>query len=162
MKTTLFKILCLTLLCSSVSMPVLAGGERVDLSSRTAIYLTGKKAAIDLKNDKYVAAKGTIRVKKSDALSCQGDKCTFNLGIIAFRSPATGTLKTYGQFTGKTLGIVGNTIIFNEGEQTKQQVLPVTLVVGNNIVAFTIDPNKQTAETDENNNSFEVRITVVE
>jgi ABC-type amino acid transport substrate-binding protein len=160
MKTTLFKILCITLLCSSVSMPILAGGDSVDLSSRTAIYFTGRKTSIDLKSDKYVATGGAIRVKKSDALSCQGDKCTFNLGIIAFRSTATATLKTYGQFTGKTLGIVGNTIIFNEGEKTKQQVLPVNLVVGNNIVTFTIDPNKQTAETDENNNSFDVRIVV--
>src|SRR5687767_12202117 len=160
MKNTIFKILCITVLCSIVSIPVLAGGDTVDLSSRTAIYLTGKKTAIDLKNDKYVATGGAIKVKKSDALSCQGDKCTFNLGVIAFRSTATGTLKTYGQFTGKSVGIVGNTVFFNDGEKTKQHVLPVALAVGINVVTFTIDPNKQTAETDENNNSFNVRIVV--
>jgi hypothetical protein len=146
----------LSFVCSAFGRASVA----VDLSLRRAIYLTSSKTAIDLKNDKYVAANNTIKVKKSDAVSCQGDKCIFNLGIIAFRSEGRGTLRTYGQFTGKTLGIVGNTIIFNDGEKTKQHVLPVTLVVGSNVITFTVDPNKQTAETDENNNSVDVRIVV--
>ena len=160
MRTERFKTFCLVVIYLIVTIPAFAGGGGIDLSSRRAIYVTSKNTAIDLKNDKHVVPGGAIKLKKSDAVTCQGDKCTYNLGIIAFRSEASGALKTYGQFSGKTVGIVGNTIFFADGEKTKQHVLPVTLTVGSNIVTFTIDPNKQTAETDENNNSFDVRIVV--
>lgn len=164
MKTKTGKPLCLLVtVLATMSFVCSAFGNAppaVDLSLRQAIYLTASKTAIDLKNDKYVADHSTIRVKRSEAVNCQGDQCIFNLGIIAFRSDGSRALRTYGQFTGKSVGIVGNTIFFNDGEKTKQQVLPVTLIMGNNIVTFTIDPNKQTAETDENNNRVEVRIVV--
>jgi hypothetical protein len=160
MKTKFFLAFGLTILCAMVSPLVLAEGERIDLSSRKAIYLSGNKSVIDLKNDKYVAAGSTIKVKRSDAVSCSGNKCTYGLGAIAFRNGTTNSLQTYGQFTGKTLGIVGNTIIFQNNETTKQQVLPVDLTVGTNAVTFTIDPQNKIAETNETNNSFTVTIIV--
>jgi hypothetical protein len=164
MKTKSRKFLCLlTIGLATISFVCSALGRNnavVDLSLRQAVYLTGSKTTIDLKNDKYVAANNTIKVKKSDAVSCQGDKCTFNLGVLAFRSDGRGTLSTYGQFTGKTIGVVGNTIIFNDSEKIKQHVLPVNLIVGINTITFTMDPNKKTAETDENNNDVAVRIIV--
>ena len=160
MKTKYFVALCMTILCATVSPLVFAEGERIDLSSRQAVYLTGNKSVIDLKNDKYVAAGGTIKVKRSDAVNCSGDKCTYGLGAIAFRSGTKNALQTYGQFTGKTLGIVGNTVSFQNNETTKQQVLPVPLTVGTNAVTFSIDPQNKIAETNESNNSFTVTIIV--
>jgi hypothetical protein len=160
MKTKYFVALCLTMLCTMASPLVFAGGDRIDLSSRQAIYLTGKKSVIDLKTDKYVAAGGAIKVKRSEAVSCSGNKCTYGLGAIAFRTGTKNALQTYGQFSGKTIGIVGNTISFQNNETTKQHLLPVDLVVGANVVTFTIDPQNKIAETNETNNGFNVTIIV--
>ena len=160
MKTKYFVALCLTIFSAMVSPLTFANDDRIDLSSRQAIYLAGKKTSIDLKNDKYVSAGGTIKVKKSEATSCSGDKCTFGLGVIAFRNGTTNAMQTYGQFTGKTFGIVGNTVIFQVNETTKQHILPVNLAVGTNTITFSIDPQNKIAETNENNNSFSVTIIV--
>jgi hypothetical protein len=163
MKTKSGKFVCLLVTLVTLSLVYSALGRNntvEDLSLRRAVYLASSKTEIDLKNDKYVAANSTLKVKKSKALLCQGNKCTFNLGIIAFRSGDDGVLTTYGQFTGKTIGIVGNTISFNAGEKTKQHVLPVELAVGSNEITFTMDPNKKTNETNENNNSITVTIIV--
>ena len=160
MKIKYFVALCMTMLCAVPAPLVCAGSDNIDLSSRRAIYLTGKKSVIDLKNDKYVAAGGTIKVKRSDAVSCSGNKCTYGLGAIAFRNGTTTAMQTYGQFSGNTFGIVGNTISFQNNETTKQHILPVPLTVGTNVVTFTIDPKNKVAETNETNNSFAVTIVV--
>ncbi len=160
MKTKYFLALCATMFCAIGSVLAFASDERVDFSSRQAIYLTGKKTAIDTKNDKYVTAGGTIKVKRSDAVSCSDNKCTYGLGVIAFRTGSQNAIQTYGQFTGKTLGIVGNTVSFQVNETTKQHILPVDLAVGTNAVTFIIDPQHKIAETNENNNSFTVTIIV--
>jgi len=143
-----------------VSPFALAGGPRVDLTTRRAIYVTSSKSEIDLKNDKYVAAGGTITIGRSQGEGCQGNKCTFHLGIIAIKSGGSGTLSTYGQYTVQTLGTSGNTILFADSEATKQQVLPVKLAIGKNVVTFAIDPAKKIVETDETNNSITVTIVV--
>lgn len=164
MKTSIGKFVCLSVVVLA-SLTFVCGAPRgtvaaLDLGLRSAVYIAGAKTTIDLKNDKYVGANSSIRVKKSAAVSCQGDQCTFNLGVLAFRSEARGVLSTYGQFAGKNIGIVGNTILFNDGEKIKQHVLPVKLTVGRNDLTFTIDPNKKTAESDENNNEIAVTIVV--
>jgi len=69
-------------------------------------------------------------------------------------------LSTYGQYTVQTLGTTGNTIVFANSESTKQQVLPVKLAPGKNVVTFAIDPAKKIVETDESNNSITVTIVV--
>jgi hypothetical protein len=165
MRSNIGKWVCLTVtVLASLSLVCAAPRPRsaaLDLTLRQAVYVARKGSVIDLKSDRYVGANSTIRVRKSEAVSCQGDKCTFNLGVIAFRSEGKGALSTYGQFSGKGIGIVGNTIPFQDGETTRQHVLPVSLTVGSNTVNFTIDPNKKTAESNENNNSVEVTIIVV-
>jgi hypothetical protein len=161
MKPIMFKTLCILILGMMISPLAHSRSGSVDLSTRRAIYIASSPSAIDLKSDKYVTDGRAITIRRTQAVKCEGDKCTFNLGIIAFRSTEAGTLSTYGQFTGKSLGIVGNTIAFTAGEKTKQHVLPVPLVVGKNEVTFTIDPQNKTAETDENNNTITVVITVV-
>lgn len=158
MKKIMLPILCTAVLAALISPITFGSGERVDLSMRRAIYVTGKKSVIDLKNDSYVAAGETKRFRKAQAASCAQDKCTFNLGIIATRTGG-GALSTYGLFSGK-FGLVGNGIVFSAGNISRQQVLPVELAVGSNTVKFEIDPYKKTAETDENNNSFTVTIIV--
>src|ERR1051325_6261242 len=160
MKTAFVKPFWLTLLCSVLVISAFAAGGGVDLSSRQAVYLTGNKSVIDLRRDKYVASGARLYVKKSEVVSCKDNQGTFNLVSVAFWSDGSGTLKTYGQFTGKTIGSVGNTIFFSDGEKTRQQVLPVPLIVGVNPITFTIDPNKEVVETDETNNSFTVTIIV--
>ena len=160
MKTNLSKTLFGALVCALLSPLALAGGPRVDLTTRRAIYVTRSKSEIDLKNDKYVAAGGTMTISKSQGEACQGNKCTFHLGIIAIKSGGSGTLSTYGQYTVQTLGTSGNTILFADSEATKQQVLPVKLAIGKNVVTFAIDPAKKIVETDETNNSITVTIVV--
>jgi CARDB protein len=159
MKTKLSKMLALAFLWALVSPCTLAGDSKVDLTTRRAIYVTSSNTAIDLKNDKYVAAGATINVNAHQGQNCQGTGCTFNLGIIAFKSGGSSTLSTYGQYTG-SFGIVGNTIIFGNTERTKQQVLPVKLSYGKNVITFTIDPQKKIVETDETNNTFTVTIVL--
>ena len=160
MKTKLSGMLSLAFICATISPFALARDSRVDLSTRRAIYVTKSKTSIDLRNDKYVAANGTITLNRRQAESCEGNKCTFNLGIIAIKSGGPSTLNAYGQYTGQTFGSVGNTIVFADSEGTKQQVLPVSLAIGKNVVTFTIDPEKKIAETNEANNSMTVTIVV--
>ena len=159
MNTKLSGTIALASFVALLSPFTLARDSRVDLSTRRAIYVTSSKTAIDLKNDKYVAAGGTITVKKSQGEDCQANKCTFHLGIIAIKTGGPSTLNAYGQYTG-AFGISGNTIVFGNGETTKQQVLPVKLAVGKNVVTFTIDPQNKIVETDEKNNAMTVTIVV--
>jgi hypothetical protein len=133
--------------------------ERVDLSVRRAVYFASAPSVFKT-TDKRVDAGATVIVKKSQAASCADDKCTFNLGVIAFRSGSANQLTAYGQFTGKSLGIVGNGIPFQSGQNSRQHVLPVPLSIGQNLVTFTIDPENKIPETDEKNNSFSVTIVV--
>jgi hypothetical protein len=159
MKTKSSVILTLASVWALLSPLTPARDLRVDLSIRRAIYITKSKTSIDLKGDRYVDENRNITLNKRQAESCQGNNCTFNLGVIAIKSGGPSTLSTYGQYTG-AFGIVGNTITFAANESTKQQVLPVALAVGKNIVTFTIDPQKKIPETDEANNSVTVTIVV--
>jgi len=146
----------LLFLCASF-----AYGQKTDLSLRRALYFTGAKPnKIDVKNDKYVAAGGTITVKKSDAVSCNYESCSFNVGLIAFRDPANGELSTYGEMKKSDGGISGNGIYFADKQKVTQLVVPLMLTPGSKTkVTCLIDPENKTAETDENNNSFIVWIT---
>jgi hypothetical protein len=137
-----------------------AYGQQTDLSMRRALYFTGAKTDhIDLKNDRYVAENKVMTLKKSDATSCEGDKCTFNIGFIAVRTPGTGELSTYGLLMANS-GYVGNTVYFENKATTRQGVLPLKLAMGKNKVTFQIDPYNKTPETDKSNNGFSVWITV--
>lgn len=133
-----------------------------DLSLRAAIYFTGKKAdKIDLKTDKYVTPGGSITIKKSDAIKCEGNRCTFNLGVIVFRDNGVGQLSTYALI--KNLGVIetGNTVFFQDGEKIKQAIYPVTLVVGYNRLTAEVDPAKKIAESNEGNNLIQhIRVLV--
>ena len=137
-------------------------GQRAatDLSMRRALYFTGSKTdKIDPKNDKYVAENGSITISQSSATKCEDGGCYFNIGFIAFRKPSAGVLSTYGLIQAAS-GLVGNTVYFADSEAIKQGVFPVKLAIGSNKLTFQIDPYKKMAETDENNNSFSVTITV--
>jgi hypothetical protein len=129
---------------------------------RNALYFTGAKTdKIDLKDDKYVVRGATMELKKSQAISCDGNICDFNIGFIGVRSGnVNAELSSYALLQVENGGMVGNTIFFASGEQSKEGVLPLKLKMGMNKVTFTIDPYKKTAETNENNNSFSVNIKV--
>jgi hypothetical protein len=133
-----------------------------DLGMRTALYFTGAKTdKIDLSKDKYVAAGATMELKKSEATSCEGNTCTFNIGFIAFRNGQTsGELSTFGLLQIEKGGFVGNTVYFAAEEKTKQGILPLKLKTGMNRVTFTIDPYEKTPESNEDNNSFSVNFRV--
>jgi hypothetical protein len=136
---------------------------QTDLSMRNALYFTGAKTdKINLKNDKYVVKGGTMELKKSQATSCEGDTCDFNIGFIGFRSGnVNDELSSYGLLqVGNAEFFIGNTVYFASGEKTKQGVHPLKLKMGMNKVTFTIDPYKKTTETEENNNSFVVNFKV--
>ncbi len=145
-----------------VFISAVSASAQTDLSMRLALYSTGAKTdKIDLKNDKYVAKGGTMELNKSQAKSCNGNTCEFNIGFIAFRSGnVDGELSTYGLFQLKNDEMVGNTVSFADKEKTKQGVHSLKLQMGMNKVTFTIDPYKKTAETNEDNNSFSVNFNV--
>jgi hypothetical protein len=131
-----------------------------DFSLRPALYANGAESKkIDTKSP-YVTAGKTLTLKKSEAVSCAGDTCTFNLAFIVFRNGDQGMLSTYAFIKGKTLGIVGNTITFADGSKVKDAVFPSKLKIGENKLTVEVDPYKKTAETNEGNNSFEVTIIV--
>jgi hypothetical protein len=131
-----------------------------DFSMRPALYANGAESKkVDTKAQ-YVTAGKTLTLKKSAAVSCEGDTCSFNLGFIVFRNGDHGELSTYAFIKGKTLGIVGNTVTFANGSKVKDLVLLSKLTVGENKLTVEVDPYKKTAETNENNNRFEVTIIV--
>jgi hypothetical protein len=139
-----------------------SASAQTDLSMRVALYFTGAKTdKIDLKNDKYVAKDGTMELNKSQAKTCDGNTCEFNIGFIAFRSGnVNGDMSTYGLFQIGNEEMVGNTVSFVDQEKTKQGILSLKLKMGMNKVTFTVDPYKKTAETNEENNSFSVNFNV--
>lgn len=157
-----FYVLVSMLAIVFISAATACAQGQTDLSMRDALYFTGAKTdKIDLKNDKYVVKGGTMELKKSQATSCEGNTCEFNIGFIGFRSGnVNGELSSYGLLQVENVGLVGNTVYFASGEKTKQGVLPLKLKMGMNNVTFTIDPYKKTAESNEDNNSFVVNFKV--
>ena len=131
-----------------------------DFSLRPALYANGAATKkVDTKA-KYVTAGKTLTLKKSEAVSCEGDSCTFNLAFFVFRNGDQGELSTYAFISGKTLGIVGNTVTFANGSKVADVVFPSKLTVGENKLNVEVDPYKKTPETNEDNNSFAVTIIV--
>jgi hypothetical protein len=134
-----------------------------DLSMRDALYFTGaKNDKIDTKNDRYVTKGGTMELRASEALSCGGGQCEFNIGFIGFRSGNTaGAITSYGLLQVENGSNAGDNIHFAAGETNKQRVIPLKLRMGLNRVTFTIDPYKKTEETNEANNSITVSFNVL-
>jgi hypothetical protein len=108
----------------------------------------------------YASPNRSLRLKKSDAISCEGDVCGFNLGFFAMRTAAGAELSTYALLSGASFGSVGNTVFFAPGETYKGVVHLVKLKMGENRIVVELDPYKKTEEADEANNSFEVTIFV--
>ena len=164
MKRPAFIITCLAA-AAMIAASLAEGRSNVqpDLSLRAAIYFTGKKTdKIDLKADKYVTRGGSITVKKSEAVKCDGNRCTFNLGIIVFRDSGVGQLSTYALI--KSLGVneTGNTVFFQDGEKIKQAIYPVSLAVGYNKLSAGVDPENKIAESNETNNFVDYMKVLVE
>jgi hypothetical protein len=131
-----------------------------DLKLRQALYSNGADASKVNTASRYATPSRALTLKKSEAISCDGDKCTFNLGFFALRGDRGAELSTYALLRGATFGIVGNTVFFASGEMSRGVVHAVKLKAGENKVVVEIDPYKKTAESDEANNSFEVTIVV--
>ncbi len=131
-----------------------------DFSLRAALYINGSQTQTVNTTAKYVSAGKSITLKKSEALNCDGNVCTFNLGFFVFRNTGEDTISTYALIRGNTIGIVGNTVSFANGSKTKDVVFPCKLKIGENKLIVEVDPYKKTAETNEGNNSFEVTIIV--
>lgn len=145
---------------ASAQLPAPPTPAVLDFSMRQALYLNGAETKkVDTKA-RYVTAGKSITLKKGEAAGCAGDTCTVNLGLFAFRNTAEGSFSTYALIRGETLGIVGNTVTFQPGSKVKDLVLPAKLKVGENKLIIEVDPYKKTAETNEDNNLFEVTIVV--
>jgi hypothetical protein len=131
-----------------------------DLRLRAALYANGAETGKVNTAARYASPNRPLRLNKSDAVSCEGDVCGFNLGFFAQRNAATGDLSTYALLAGPTFGSVGNTVFFATGEMSKGVVHLVRLKLGENKITVELDPQKRLAESDESNNSFEVTIFV--
>lgn len=134
--------------------------DSFDLKLRPALYFNGGETAKVNTASRYAAPGRALTLKKSEAVSCTGDACTFNLGFFAQRGDAGAELSTYALLRGETFGITGNTVRFAAGETSRGVVHAVKLKTGGNRVVVEIDPEKRAAESDEMNNSFEVMIVV--
>ena len=136
---------------------------QVDFTLRKAVYLhTGASETISTQSP-YAAPNKILTLRKSQAISCDADVCTFNLGVFALRLKGDGKLEPFVGFDNKTTNNygVGNTIIFGAGEKSKSAIFPFKLKLGKNVVAVAIDRPQKIAETDESNNSFEVSIFLI-
>jgi CARDB len=157
MKISLLSTVFVLLIISSA-----VSAQAVDLSLRKAVYFTGDKTdKIDLKNDKYATSGREFQLSAELAKACDDQGCEFNLGVIGVRSGAsTEPLSGYGMFTVENGGLVGNTIVFEAKQTSKQLVLPVKLKLGKTRLTVSIDPYKKVDETDEENNTFSVDVVV--
>jgi hypothetical protein len=131
-----------------------------DFNLRAALYNNGSQTQSVNTAAKYVTPGKPITLKKSEAVGCEGDTCTFNLGFIVFRDRAEGDVSTYALIRGNTIGSVGNTVSFQNGSSSKAMVFACKLKIGENRLIVEVDPYKKLAETNEQNNSFEVTIIV--
>jgi hypothetical protein len=131
-----------------------------DFSMRAALYINGSQTETVNTAAKYATPGKSLTLKKNEALSCDGNTCTFNLGFFVFRNTAEGNVSTYALMRGNTIGIVGNTISFPNGSKTRDVVFVCKLNIGENKLIIEIDPYKKTAESKEDNNSFAVTIFV--
>src|SRR4051812_18305141 len=133
------KILAITALVFSFAA---ASYGQTDLSMRQALYLTGTKTTtLDLKNDQYVAAGGTIRLSTARAVSSADGLYEYNIGFVGFRTGnGSQPLSTYALLQVEGGAMAGNTLYFAANETVKQGVLPLKLKPGMNTVLFTIDP----------------------
>lgn len=140
---------------------VAGANAQTDLSSRQAVYFTGARTdSIDLKNDVYVAGGATLQLSAELRVTCDNNECVFNVGVIATRT-GTGALSTDVVLqVAKSGEKFTKTIDFAANEKSKQIIFPVKLMLGKNQFTVTIDPDKQTAETDETNNSFSGTVMV--
>lgn len=136
------------------------GDSTVDLSLRAALYANGANSKSVNTSAPFATPEKSLVLKKSDALECAGLSCTFNLAFYIFRNSGAGTLTAYARIGGASLGSAGNTFIFAKGKTTKDVVLPVKLGFGENTLKVTVDPFAQVAESNENNNSFTVKIVL--
>ncbi len=159
MKNKLYVSIGLLALALVGAMSVNAQPSKLDLSVRTALYFTGAKAD---SWDKYVVKDGTMGLTTSQATSCDGTYCEFNIGFISWaeRADGIGKVSTYALFIVDNGSMVGNELYFADKEVIKKGIHAVKLKIGMNKVTFTIDPYEKTAETDENNNSFSVNFNV--
>jgi hypothetical protein len=132
----------------------------VDFNLRSALYANGAVKQKVNTAAQYATPDKPITLKKSEAIDCQGDFCTFNLGFIVIRNSSEGNASTYALIRRGTTDVAGNTVSFPAGAKTSDLVLPCKLRLGENILTIEVDPYKKTAETNENNNSFVVKIIV--
>jgi len=132
----------------------------VDLLMRQALYFNGASAAKVDTASKYATPDKAMTLKKSEALSCSGEHCTFNLGFFVQRSDGGGALTSFAQVGGPGLDSVGNSFSFAAGSRSRDFVVPVKLKSGVNRLRVEVDPSDKTPETNEANNSFTVTITV--
>lgn len=148
----------------TVAVLIFFAGQTVkaqtDLSMRQALYYNGAKTVKVDTTSKYVTPGGTMKLKKSEALNCAAGFCEFNFAFFVFRDNVASALSTYALIRGNGLGIVGNTVSFAAGEKIRDVVHKFKLKTGVNKVIVEVDPYKKLAETNENNNSFEVTIVV--
>ena len=66
--------------------------SQVDLSVRQAIYFTGKDTSgKDMLQMPSATPEYTLELKDSQAVSCDGKTCKFNLGVLVWRDAGKGT-----------------------------------------------------------------------
>jgi len=128
----------------TVAVLIFFAGQTVkaqtDLSMRQALYYNGAKTVKVDTTSKYVTPGGTMKLKKSEALNCAAGFCEFNFAFFVFRDNVASALSTYALI--------------------RDVVHKFKLKTGVNKVIVEVDPYKKLAETNENNNSFEVTIVV--
>lgn len=144
-----------TLMVFAAQIAVFA--QKIDLDVGDALYFTGTQTStfsIKDKTIRTVQKDGTMELAKSEAVSCDGDLCKFNIGIVLLRKGDESVpIQTYVRLALEDGSSVGNVILFDPNQVMQKQTYPVRLKVGMNKVILSIDPDKKTTETDESNNS---------
>jgi CARDB len=163
MKNLLILAMCFFLLgvCQNPSVVMAQeGNANLDLSMRRAAYFNFKESgAIDLKG-KFVAAGAAITLNKGMG-NCNNDGCKFAIGFILFRN----VVENEPAFKVNVVGEKTSTLVFgfSKGKKiTEARHETPPLKMGANKVRIVLDADNKFAEINEDNNSFEITIVVVE
>ena len=129
----------------------------LDLSFRPALYVdTFQQEKVDTKA-KYATPTTPLTVFRGDNVNCDNTGCGFQVGFFVFRDNASGGLTTSVTITNGKASKT-ETVSFEPGKKVAEAVVHMPIFNGNNKITVQVDPQNERAESNENNNRFEVTV----
>ena len=129
----------------------------LDLSFRSALYIdTFQQDKVDTKA-KYATPTAPLTVFRGDNVNCDATACGFQLGLFVFRNNPAGSLTTSIKISNGKASKT-ETVSFEPGKKVAEAVVHLPIFNGNNKLLVEVDAQGERAESNENNNRFEVTV----